>query len=222
MTRRSVEKQMQTDDHELIDSLLPWFVNRTLEPVEHDQVRRHVESCEACRTSVSLLSMVQSIVRHSTATPMVPPPRTETLLQAIEDSARRSQRSRPVVMMLLAVSFAAVLLLVALLLPDQKTTITPSARYETTTSTALVPSMDYVLNVEFEPGTPHSVRERVLRGLEAHDIDQGELANVYQVTVNLPAASLEELEEFTGDVEALPQVRSVSVIALQLPMKRPQ
>jgi len=211
-------EQMQEDEHALIESLLPWFVNGSLEAVEHDTVRRHLHGCEECRTTVSLLSVVQSTIRHATATPMVPSPRVDRFLENIDRSAKINRRSRPRTIM--AASLATALLLLALLLPDRENTELPPPRYETAASTARPISMDYVLNVQFEAGIPLSDRESVLRGLEARDVNRVEPGTVYRVTVNLPAASLEELEQYVSDVESLPQVRSVSVVALQLPMKR--
>jgi hypothetical protein len=42
------------------------------------------------------------------------------------------------------------------------------------------------------------------------------------MTVNLPAASLEELERYTRDIESLAGIKSVSVVALQLPVEKQQ
>ena len=52
----------QLHDHDEIDLLLPWYVNDTLEPAEHDRVTRHVTSCAECRESVSLLAEIQAAV----------------------------------------------------------------------------------------------------------------------------------------------------------------
>jgi anti-sigma factor RsiW len=41
--------------HKVVDALLPWFVNGTLNPVEHDLVRRHLEECVECREQVQWL-----------------------------------------------------------------------------------------------------------------------------------------------------------------------
>lgn len=213
---------MQTDNHELIDALLPWFVNNTLEPGEEERVRHHLDDCEECRTNVSLLSVVQSTVRHPTATPIVPPHRIDKLLERIDASDNGSKRRRPLTMAILAASSAAALLVVALLLPDPENTVTAPARYETATSTARQVSMDYVFNVQFESGTPLAVQKRLLRSLAARDISPGETDGRYRVTVNLTAASLEELEQYMSDIESMPQISSVSVVALQLPVKRPQ
>jgi hypothetical protein len=213
---------MKTDDHELVDGLLPWFVNKTLEPGEHERVRRHLADCEACRSNASLWSVVQSTVRHAAATPMVLPPRTDRLLEAIDRSGNGSKRWRLLAAGTLAAASAAALLAVTLLLPLRENPVPGPARYETATSTPRQASMDYVLDVEFEPDTPVAVQGRVLNKLAARDVSQREANGTYRVTVNLPAASLEELERYMDDVESLPHVKSVSAVALQLPVTRPQ
>src|SRR5918995_1664359 len=106
------------DNHEFIDGLLPWFVNNTLAPDEHIRVLRHLDRCEACSASVSLFSIVQTTMRHATATPMVPPPRADRLLEAIDATAKERLRPRPLIIGLLAASLAGALLVVTLLLPD--------------------------------------------------------------------------------------------------------
>ena len=62
----------QLHDHDEIDLLLPWYVNDTLEPAEHDRVARHVAICAECQESVSLLAEIQTAVVRNKATPIVP------------------------------------------------------------------------------------------------------------------------------------------------------
>ena len=215
-------EKIQMDDHRLIDRLLPWFVNNTLDAAEYRRVRRHLDTCAACQANVSLLSTVQSTVRHEIATPMVPPPRTERLLEAIDGLDGKNARLRPLTIMAVAASLGAALVVVTLLLPHREQAAGGPVRYETTTSPAGGMSMDYVLDVQFEPGVSLAAQERVLRGLEAKDIDRIGSDSMYRITVNLQAASLEELERYTRDLESLGEVRTVSAVAVQLPMKRRQ
>ena len=215
-------ERIQMDDHRLIDRLLPWYVNNTLDAAEHRRVRRHLDTCAACQANVSLLSTVQSTVRHETATPMVPPPRTERLLEAIDGLDRKKARLRPLTITAVAASLGAALVVVTLLLPHREQAAMGPVRYETTTSPAGGMSMDYVLDVRFEPGVSPAAQERLLAGLEAKDIDRIGTDGMYRITVNLPAASLEELERYTRDLESLSEVRTVSAVAVQLPMKRRQ
>lgn len=215
-------EKMQMDEHELIDRLLPWFVNNTLDAGEHHRVRRHLDTCAACQANVSLLSTVQSTVRHEIATPMVPLPRTERLLEAIDGLDRKKARLRPLTIMAVAASLGAALVVVTLLLPHREQAATEPVRYETTTSPVRGTSMDYVLDVQFEPGVSPAAQERLLRGLEAKDINRSGSDSMYRITVNLPAASLEELERYTDDLESRSEIRTVSAVAVQLPMKRQQ
>lgn len=46
--------------HAEASSLLPWYVNGTLEPSEHDAVRAHLADCAECRAECALLHEVQN------------------------------------------------------------------------------------------------------------------------------------------------------------------
>ncbi|HEX6260851.1 MAG TPA: zf-HC2 domain-containing protein [Woeseiaceae bacterium] len=213
-------EKVQLDEHGWVDRLLPWFVNNTLDERERERVRRHLNSCDACQEAATLLSTVQSSVRH--AIPMVPPPRTERLLASIDSFDRKTRRARTMAAIGVAASVAAALVVVALLQPDREQATTAPALYETTTSPAQRSSMDYVLDLEFKPGTSMAAQEQVLRGLEAKEINRSGSAGAYRITVSLPAASLEELERYTRDIESLGEIKSVNAVAVQLPMKRQQ
>jgi anti-sigma factor ChrR (cupin superfamily) len=215
-------EKVQLDEHSRVDRLLPWFVNDTLERSEREQVERHLDACHACRSAASLLSSVQSTVRHSIASPMMPQPRTDRLLESIDRYENKAGRSRTMTAVAVAASFAAAFLVVALVLPDRDREATEPARYETTTSPAQRSSMDYVLELQFEAGTSMAEQERVLQGLEATEIKRSGSSGLYRIAVSLPAASLEELERYTSDLESSGEIKSVDVVAVQLPMQRRQ
>lgn len=214
-------EKVQLGDHAWADRLLPWFVNNTLDEAERDRVRRHVDGCDACRASVSLLSTVQDSVRHATATPIVPTPQTRRLLENIDTLDRTGRRTRALTAVAFAASVAAVLV-VTLLLPGREQAVTEPARYETTTSPVQRVSMDYVLEVQFEPGIPLAAQQQVLNRLEVKEINHGGSGGVYRVTVSLPASSLAELEQYARDLAASGEIRSVHPVAVQLPVKPAQ
>jgi hypothetical protein len=215
-------EKLELDDHVRVDRLLPWFVNKTLDDDERDRVRRHLETCDACRASVSLLSTVRDRVLHDTATPIIPRPRTDRLLETIDAHARKARRTRTLVIFASAASVAAALVLVNLLLPDRGQAVPEPARYETTTSPVQRASMNYVLDVQFEAGVPPAARERVLDGLQAKEISPAGSDGVYRITVNLPASSLEELEGYARELESLSEIRTAHAVAVQLPVKAGQ
>lgn len=52
------------------DSLLPWYVNHTLDGVEREQVERHLAACARCRQEVASLERLR---RHVQAQETLPP-----------------------------------------------------------------------------------------------------------------------------------------------------
>ena len=215
-------EELQLDDHARVDRLLPWFVNNTLDDGERDRVRSHLDICDACRESVSLLSAVQHSIHRGTATPIVPRLQTDRLLETIDTHVSKGRRTRVLAIFASAASVAAALVLVNLLLPAREQTVTEPARYETTTSPAQRASMNYVLDVQFEAGVPPAAQQRVLHGLQAKEISSAGSDGVYRITVNLPASSLEELERFTSELESASEIRAVHAVAVQLPVKTGQ
>lgn len=205
--------------HTAVEQLLPWYVNGTLTPREHAQVRRHLEVCEACRGGVDLLSRMQSAVRHPETSPIVPAPRPERLLEAIDGRASRGRRLR-LAGAVAGVAMLAVGTFVAGLVVSGRDGAPPApAAYRTLTSDSSPAAMDYVLDLRFESGLEAADRDRVLDSLAAKQVDPGAPNGWYRVTVSLPAASLQEVEQFTRHIESMPEVRSVRVVAMQLPMQ---
>ena len=211
----------QLHDHDEIDLLIPWYVNDTLEPAEHDRVTRHVTTCAECRESVSLLAEIQTAVVRNKATPIVPQPRIDELLDSISTGNPLRHLDRQQSKIFFAAASVTLLLIATLILSDQEDRSGISQRFETATSSQVGASMDYVLTIQFESGTSPADRDRVLQDIGARDISGCGIEGSYRVIVQLSAASLEELDSYTGDLESLSEVRSVAVVALQLPV-RPQ
>ena len=46
--------RLHGDQHEEVQKLLPWYVNRTLHQDEHDYVAAHLADCAACRAEHAL------------------------------------------------------------------------------------------------------------------------------------------------------------------------
>jgi hypothetical protein len=205
--------------HTSVEQLLPWYVNGTLRPKEHAQVRRHLESCEECRRGVELLARMQSAVKHPEASPIVPAPRPETLLEAIGGRAPRGRRLR-VAGALAGTAMLAIGTFVAGIVVSGRDDSSPDpALYRTLTSEPGPAAMDYVLDLHFESGLTPADRDRVLHSLAATQVSSGTPGGWYRVTVSLPAASLQEVEQFTRRIESMPEVRSARVVAMQLPMQ---
>ncbi len=209
----------QLHDHEEINLLLPWYVNDTLEPAEHDRVTRHVNACAECRESVSLLAEIQAAVVRNKATPIVPQPRIDELLDSINTSNPLRNLDRRQSKIFFAAAAVTLLLIAALILSNQEDRSGIPQQFETATSSQDSASMVYVLTIHFESGTSPVDRDRILQDIGARDVSDGSDEGSYRVIVQLSAASLEELDSYTGDLESLSEVRSVAVVALQLPVR---
>ncbi len=209
----------QLHNHDEIDLLLPWYVNNTLEPAEHDRVTRHVTTCSECRENVSLLTEIQTAVVRNKATPIVPQPRIDELLDSISTSNPLRRIDRRQSKIFFAAAAVTLLLIATLILSNQEDRSGVPRRFETATSSQDSASMDYVLTIQFESGTSPVDRDRILQDIGARDVSGGSDEGSYRVIVQLSAASLEELDSYTGDLESLSEVRFVAVVALQLPVR---
>ncbi len=214
-----MHEQITQLDHDEVDLLLPWFVNNTLAGAQRQHVQLHVESCTTCQESVALLQAMQSAAQTDTAVPMVPLPRMNDLMSAIAmDEPRQTPRNWwPAVA--LAASVAAILLVAMLVVDNPALAPDSEVRFETATSGADAALMDYVMAVEFEPGTTAINR---LQAFEAYDVAEfvaESEPDTYRIMIRLPVSSLEDLERVTNDMESHADIRSVRILALQLPIR---
>ena len=207
-------------DHELADSLLPWFVNGTLGAAEHKMVERHAAACVECRGNIALLARVRNVVGDAKPTPMVPHPRPDALAAAID--ARQARRGSRRAGWVAAASFAALVVISAVFMLVRGQAPAGPLIFETATSNTRPLPMNYVFSVRFADGATLADRERVLQSLDARHISATGNPSEYRVIVALPAASLEDLERYTNRLESLPGVQAVKAVALQLPVSRSQ
>lgn len=206
--------------HEQVSLLLPWFVNGTLDSGEHELVRRHLADCSECRSDLALLSSVQSAIAASSLTPIVPGADAARLLDALDrnESTRPAPGRRGILVASLAAAFV---IIAAVWLYQNQSQLAPT-RFHTATSAPPAVAMDYVLSVTFTAETDAMKRDQVLRDIGAKDIIPADEDGTYRVTVNLRISSLEELDRYTREMEALPEMQSIEVVAMQLPLEAPR
>ena len=215
-----MSEKIHNHKHDEIALLLPWYVNSSLSPAEHACVAEHLAECDACQENVSVLSTVQTNLQHQMPTPIVPEPRVGRLLDKLDAQDTRRRGRHWMQGLSLAASIAALALATALFLTGREDIQLSPSWFETATSSGQVAAMDYVLAVQFETGTLPADRQRVLQDIQARDISGGDQTGSFRVIVRMPAASLEEIERFTLSVAALPEIQSVQVVAVQLPMRQ--
>jgi len=217
-----MSKQMENIDHDRIDLLLPWYVNGSLDSAENSIVHDHVAECAQCRDSIALLEVVQAEVGKSATIPIVPRPRVAELLESIDHRTTTPGQGKRHWKIAIAASVLVASVVVALLLAGRSDITEPPARFETATSRLADRSMDYVLGLQFDPAIGQDSRERTLRSINALDASAVDETGLYRIVVRLPITSLEELQRYTESLESSPAIRSVSIIALQLPITEGQ
>lgn len=205
-------------EHAAVDELLPWYVNRTLGSDERERVRLHLADCRECRDSVELLSAVEASLERTAATPMLPPRRPERLLARLDAEDTGGRYRGPVA---LAASLLGAVALTGYWMTTDRAGDAGGEPvvFETATSDGGPASIDYVLDLQFEPGAADADRNRVLQVLDARQLSRDGPDRV-RITVSLPAAALAELEAFAAGVERRPEVRAARVVAVQLPTER--
>ena len=211
-------KQLHNSDHEQIGLLLPWFVNKTLDDNEHDTVKRHIAECSECQEEVALLTRLQSVVKSGAAKPIVPKPSVQNLMDSLDKPA--ATKGWWTQGWLVAASVAILLLTSVTYFAGQKTDPGSPPLFETATSELDAGAMDYVLILQFSDDANAADRERIFREIGATDISPSEDGVGYRVIAPLTISTLEEAQVYTDSVTMKPEVESVKVVAIQLPVKR--
>ena len=207
-----------TRHHDAVTELLPWYVNDTLDESERDLVREHISICEDCRENVELLSQVQHAVRTESPAPLVPAPRTNELLAALDGNDTGPTlhgRWRWIV----AASVIVFVGVTALLIWPHEEGVDVPRRFETATSAPTVESINYVVELQFADGVGAEARTAFLDAIDARETVQPINRSTYRVTLALGSLSLTDLEGYIDDIESRPEISTAEVVAVQLPVE---
>lgn len=205
-----------TRHHDAVTELLPWYVNDTLDEPERNLVREHIGVCDDCRENVELLSQVQRTVRNESPAPLVPAPRTDKLLAALDG------RDRSIARRWQWLAAASVVILVgvssAVIWPRGDGLDSPT-RFETATSPASSDSINYVVELRFVDGVGAEARTALFDAIDAREPAASAGDGIYRVTLALGSLSLTELEGYIEGIESYPEISTAEVVAVQLPVE---
>jgi hypothetical protein len=205
--------------HNSLIELLPWYVNGTLLDEEHRAIEDHIEGCRECRDSVEALSRISHAIRNDSPAPLVPPLRTDALLDALDAPKNDSILGSSWIPYAAAASIMILVATAWVNLWRPSATAEPPTIFETATNPGAGDTISYVVEVMFESGTSFENRDASLAAIGAIG-DATRVANAtYRITLTPVPASLSEMEQRIVSIEALPGITSARVVAVQLPVE---
>ena len=174
--------------HKVVDVLLPWFVNGTLEGEERALVQQHVGRCEPCRREVEWLQELQAACAAA-ATPDASPA-IHQLRQRLTQRPTAAgvggrlraywQRAQPWSRALIAAQFAAIVFLASVVVVGSSD---PAAQYRTLGAAESAARSPAALVVVFDPATTELDLRRMLRAADARIVDGPTQTNAYLLDV---------------------------------------
>ena len=207
-----------TKHHDTVTELLPWYVNDTLDESERNLVSEHIGDCDDCRENVELLLRVQRTVRNESPAPLVPAPRTDELLAAL-DGRDRSYALRSRWQWLAAASVVILVGVSSALIWPRGDGLDSPTRFETATSPESSDSINYVVELRFVDGVSAEAKTALFDAIDAPEPAAQAGESFYRVTLALGPLSLTELEGYIEDIESHPEISTAEVVAVQLPVE---
>lgn len=210
-------KQDQCNGPESV--LLPWYVNDTLDENERDLVQAHLYSCEDCRQGVELLSQLQRAVQTESPSPLVPAPRHDKLLAALD---RGEQRGRPIRHWHWLATAAAIVMMAGTAIIMSAPWNSPAdgpVQFETATSSPTIGAINFVVELEFGAGVHERARSDFFNAIDATDLPVRIGERSYRLTLSPGSLSLTDLEVYIEGIRSRPEIAAVEVVAVQLPVE---
>ena len=231
------------NEHETVELLLPWYVNGTLDPEEHQLVERHLDRCAICRENLAMLSEIQDVVRQDDPTPLIAEPPVDALLLSLDKKLdekpgedlkgkpeKRSatfgkyRRTTPVAIAAstLLATIMVVVVMTARDIDDPQISALPDGdplSFTTQTVPPQTQTLEYVFEIAFMEGSDSMQHERILTELGANEISELDDGGRYRMVIRMPAASLAELERIAARIGDRPEIQSAEAVAMQIPVR---
>lgn len=204
----------RASQHDVVDGLLPWYVNGTLSTEERQDVHRHIAECEECRANVEFFGTVQGAARADDPAPLVPRPEPDRLLAQLPRTPAGgiSRWSYAIAASFLAIAVVSV----AVWIQASRPSDVPE-RFETVISPTAPTSMVYVVELQVVESASSVQLEELLATLA--DTASVEAADTGIIRMRIRSNSFPELQDRIDTLRAMPQVSAAKVVAVQVPVE---
>lgn len=198
---------------------IPWYVNGTLSDPAAATVREHIEGCSNCQVDLQIHTDMCASVLGRELTPMIPTTSAEDIIGVGNDTLTRPSNAPQVSSRVIAAGIAILGVALVLALYPVKDPEVSNQLFQAATSTGSSDGMEYVLQLQFEESISDIEGGRIVAELEGAVKWTVNDSGVYEVHVRLVAPSLQALQNYEEQAEALQGVQSARFTALQLPIR---
>lgn len=200
--------------HERLEAMLPWYVNQTLEPREHAEVRAHMQDCPGCRREVESHALIRKGMRRGEQVLPAPMASLDGLMKRISSyeasSLRRWQRWLAArfeggALERAVIAQAATILLLVAVLAWFATRPEPPAEYRTLGASWQLAGRDYIQLVPRESATAAQVKG-LLQQVGGRIVHGPSAGGAYIVELDVAEAASRTPEEVADWLNAQPAV----------------
>ena len=210
------------DMHTQVELLLPWYVNGSLSPTEKNLVADHLDDCADCQQELRDCKSLQSVLLNKSPTPIMPQADTRALFQRIDKEPVRKENSLSRTGYIVAAAVSAIAIASLLWVINKTPDPAVNQLFETATSNADPGSMDVVIDIAFDTESSQTARVALLNEIQTETNVPRPVENLVRLTVRFPVSTLEALEAERRQLETHTVIRSVELVALQVPVPQNQ
>lgn len=189
------------ENHEIISTLLPWYVNQTLQGTELATVEQHLKACPLCKSEIVSLQQLSVTIRHVSTFNTSPQPsfaRLKERLQAASTTPQSQQAPMATVIRPnkwanlfnvtpstltnpgLALAAAGMLLAVVLFRVIDVNHMLNND-YQTLSDTKTVASNPNEIRVIFKDNTSQQAIEQILAAIEGNIVSGPDVKSLYTI-----------------------------------------
>lgn len=199
-------------EHIKVWHLLPWYVNHSLDPVEHECVKNHVKTCIACRIELNQQQQLFEEMQQTDHLRQVSQVSFAQLKKRMEEQPEHKKVlklcSHQLSGFIKFAAIAASLLLLATPLLFNSVIVEPelAGEYRTLANPSEGEQRNNIVRVVFSGQLDSEQISALLRGVSGHVVKGPSKNNVYEIQIGYQQTDQQELNEAIAHLRENPLV----------------